>query len=342
MAATVDITTEFTSLVGELRDAIIQRAEQHAALADLGFAPRHNVTTRTETLKVSLNSKITRKRTTHGTATNKGALTITPRYLDPVNVHIEDEYNSLQFQGLISKLMLKLGMQIGDLTDTDIDTLVTELYAEVWGRDKRSLVLNGDDTLNPLAGDTEAFYSSIKGIWQHIYAGVALGGGDPDKVARVNINAIQGAAMAAGYMKATLLPNMYKAQVERMKAMPDENKVFVVTDHMYDNYVDSLEGNAALESSWATMQNGTKAPKFKGIPVVKAALLDVATTDLTLTNRHRAYLTVQGNLEVGDDTDTPSAVAKFFYTEKQDVNTMRIQYQLCCNYSEGDLLIAAY
>lgn len=332
---------------GDIGSAIVKRVIQGLALERLGFVVRTDVTVRTEMLFVSLADKLTRRGTGCAPSSKNGALRFDSKWLEPVDCEIEDEYCAKDFDNKVKGLALKTGVNLKDLTDTDIGKLMVSLYADVWMKDKKNLALNGD------TANASPFYATVDGIWKYLMLGVASAAGDGAQIQRFPITAPAGAALPANYARDIFLPGLYAKQGNRMRQLDDENvevvdglttseKRFVVSDDLYENYYQSLSTNDRLETSFRTLQDGTKTISFRGIPVVREHLFDEGATDKGETTVRRGYLTVMGNLELGVDTDTEGAVMDFFYDKKSKLNTMRINWKQAVNFAQGDMTVVGY
>jgi len=332
---------------GDIGSAIVKRVIQGLALERLGFVVRTDVTVRTEMLFVALADKLTRAGTGCAASANNGALRFDSKWLEPKDLEIEDVYCAKDFDNKIKGLALKVGVNLKDLTDTDLGRLIVELYADVWKRDAKNLALNGD------TANASPFYSTMDGIWKYFMAGVAAAAGDGAQIQRFTIAAAANAALPANYSRDIFLPGLYAKQTSRMRQLDDENaevvdgtttseKLYVVSDEIYENYYQSLASNNALESSWRVLQDGTKTISYRGIPVVREHLFDEGATDKGEATIRRGYLTVRGNLEVGMDTDSQDAVMDFFYDKKSKTNTMRINWKEAVNYAQGDMTVVGY
>ncbi len=318
---------------GDIGSAIVKRVIQGLRLEELGFVVRTDVTVRSEMLFVGLADKLTRAGTGCGVSANNGNLRFDSKWLEPKDLEIEDVYCAKDFDNKIKGLALKLGVNLKDLTDTDLGRLIVELYADVWMRDSKNLAINGD------TANASPFYSTMDGAWKYLFAGVAAAAGDGAQVQRFTAVTT---ALPADYARDIFLPGLYALQPKRMKEIADTDKVYAVTDAIWENYYQSLSSNGQLESSFSTLQNGTQVLKYRGINVVKEYLFEEGATDLTSTRPNRGWLTVKGNLEVGMDTDSQDAVMDFFYDKKSKTNTMRINWKEAVNYAQGDMTVVGY
>ena len=331
MATTATTDLEFHGNDGELGTAIVAHVVEGAALEDFGIRVRTDVTVRESTLFVALAAKLMRAGTACGTSANNGALAIDERWLEPDDVEIEDTYCAHDFDKLIKGLKLKVGVKLKDLTGTQVETILKELYGNVWIHDLRSLALNGDKAA------AVAFYASTDGAFKQLIAGVAETTA-PHKVKRFNTGT---STLAANAVRDTVLPGMYAAQDTRMQDVPDEQKRFVLNAAMWENYYQSFVGTT-LESMLVTLESGKKALTYRGIKVVKAMVIDEAITDLTITTKNRGYLTVDNNIECGLDTDTEDAVMELIYDKITKKNIIRINHKMGVNYADGAMTVVAY
>ncbi|MGI4871480.1 MAG: hypothetical protein ACRYFX_09915 [Janthinobacterium lividum] len=340
---------------GDIGEAIVKRLIQGLALERLGFVVRTDITVREEMLFVALQDKLTRPGTGCGVSANNGNVSVSSKWLEPRDCEIEDVYCAKDWDKKVKGVALKVGVNLKDMTDTDIGKLLVELYADVWKRDSKNLALNGDTAQAGGSQANAAFYATMDGIWKYLMSGVASAAGDGAQVQRFTVAATTSTALPADYTANVFLPGLYAKQSNRMRAMDDENpegndgeasrvseKLYVVSDELWENYYQTLANNKVLESSWRVLQDGSKTLSYRGIPVVREHLFDEGAADKGETTIRRGWLVVQGNLEAGFDTDTEGAVMEFFYDKKSKSNTMRINWQECVNYAQGDMIVVGY
>lgn len=335
MATTVNLNVTYNGKEPEsIGQAIVKEVLNSPELTSLGFAVRTDVRTKEKMYMISMDEDVTRKRVGCGTP-DEGGVTMDEKYMDPTNLEISQHYCAEDFAGTIAELARKVGADVNDLTDTDIEAILKALVTPIWKRDKVTIATLGD------TANGSAKINQLDGIWKQIFAGVALAEGDNDHIKRAVT--VPAGALAKDYAIDTFLPGLYFGQGEYSKQVDDAQKQFDVTGSIYDNYIQSLIANKTLESSWVTLQNGVKAVTYMGIPVVPVRLWDQKIASLlagALPNR--GMLFVKDAVQVWNDTETEDAVMDFWYDKTTDKNYLRIRYKMAVGYFDGDYITVGY
>jgi hypothetical protein len=363
-------TLTYTGKEPDTVGAVIKRGVFNGLdLADLGLNLREDVVVREKMYMASMKEFITRKRIGCGEKTNSGNLVVIEKFLDVVNLQIWDQICAEDFGGTFFELARKKGFDVNNLQDTEIETLIEDLYTGVWKRDMLSIVQFGDTTISPgtavadpgQAGTPteKAAYEAYKkkltlsvldGFWKLVFDAVALKGtddSDPDGIIR-GVTIPQTGALPANYTRDTLLPGLYNSQSDLMDQVDDSEKLFVLSRELYTNLEASNRQFAtAGERAYDIYRNGEGELMFNGIRIVKnkmieqKALTPYASGD-PRTFKRRAYLIVKDGFQVGTDTYQDSQVMEAWYSKDFDLNNIRIRYKLGIQYLDGDVLVVAF
>lgn len=328
--ATIDLDITFCGKEpGSIGEAVVRKVFSAPDLGALGLNLREDVVVKEKMYHVSMQEGITRKREGCGTP-DVGGISFREKFLEPVNLEISMHFCAEDFAGTVAELARKKGYDVNNLEGTQLQTIIEELVTPIWRRDMLTIAEFGD------TASADPMLSAMDGMWKQIFAGVALTGSDPDKITRAVT--VPAGALAADYAINTFLPGLYFGQPELMKDVDDAQKVFVVSGSIYENYMQSLIANRALESSWTDLQNGVRTVTYMGIPVVQDRLIDQKAATL----KHRGYLTVKDGFQLATDTMQDSQVMTFWYDKTTDKNYIRVRYKLAVNYVDGDVIVVGY
>lgn len=124
--------------------------------------------------------------------------------------------------------------------------------------------------------------------------------------------------VAHGYLRALLTNADF-----RLRGNP--NKVIMVTQSIYDQYLLELESYTSVEGSFRLLQDGTRSLTFRGVPVIPVDFWD----RMILANEnygthlhlpHRGLLTVKENLVIGVEEVANLSEVGFFYDPYHRLN----------------------
>lgn len=342
MPVSIDLTaaTYCGNEPGSIAEAMVRGVFNPIDLALLGFAVREDVVVKEKMYLASMQENITRKRIACADKTNSGAFKLREKFLFPQNLQIWDQICAEDFGGKVTELARQKGYAINDLQGTEIETLISQLYAGVWKRDMLAIVQFGDTALDAVtAGPQLALNQTLvtmDGIWKQIFAAVALTAGDPDRITRAVT--VPAGALPANYARDIFLPGLYFGQSELMKQVDNSEKKFVVAGAIYDNYLQTLMTTPSIAASFQILQDGQTRLSYNGIEVIANRMIDQKTTTL----KNRGYLIVQGGVQVGTDTQQETQVMKTWYSQDTDLNNVQIRYKLAVNFIDGDALVVGY
>lgn len=219
---------------------------------------------------------------------------------------------------------LRTGTDIADFTDTDYMTILMEvllnamnefMYRFVWFQDTDAATLaNGGEVSD---GVDVKFFNMLDGLFKQIDAQIAL---KPVQHVSIAENAgmtydaqIVSAANAAAYLRAA-----YRAAPIQLRNM--RNKSFLVTQGIYDAYVESLQSACCIESTYQNLVNGMTTVSFNGIPVIPMPIWDEIiasyfndSTKSRYVNPNRILFTSPDVLAVGVDNPNAFDTVKSWY-----------------------------
>ena len=212
---------------------------------------------------------------------------------------------------------LKRGVDINDLSGTDIDTMVREQVVKATRSDLHRLAWFASD-----ATSSGADWNAFDG-WIQLFI---------DNSAAINTDSTffdlstQGFEDSSGIVAdgaQNAFEKLYEEAGAELLAMP--NKVFYVSRGIKDNYLKSLEdqNNSVGQSN---LENGVSNITYRGIPVVEVPEWQVNLDDTTnpqnsVVGSHLIVFTTPDNLVIGTDTVSAGGTMnqfKFRYNDDDD------------------------
>jgi len=325
--------TTYTGKQSEFKDLVMIKLYGYLGLRDLGFQVIEDVQSNKIMYKDALLDKITKKRVgCNNTATGTG-VAISSFTLSVVDIQTQLEQCSDVFDATIAETVRKKGVDINDLTGTEIESYILEKVAETAARDLYRIVFLGDTTLS------DSNYTPFDGIYKKVKAGYLAGDGTTYG------GAITSTSLSISNIVATL-DAVWDAQSYELKFIPDEQKVMFVEDSVFrawEKYLSSTQFSGVGEQR-NVLVNGVATLSFRGIPMVntqvisKYLALDFATgSPAAVANPYRILLTKADNHYIVTDAITDTAKVVMWYEPLQDTNYTRLRYKAGYNYAYGAL-----
>jgi hypothetical protein len=228
----------------------------------------------------------------------------------------------------------KRGVDVNDLTGTELERLLIEILAPVITRDALRILLLGDKALS----DTN--YNQIDGIYKVLKAGEADGD-------IINTGNITDTDLEPANIFATL-KKIKDNSDRRLKQQPRGETAMLVTQSVYDAWEEYLITKTGLESSKTEQEGGIGELRFMGIPLVPLHIVDeylaadfAAGSPPVVANPHRVIYTRPDNHLLGLDTLTNWNEIKFWYSDDDDINKSLTRYNLSYEYKYGSLITIA-
>jgi hypothetical protein len=133
-----------------------------------------------------------------------------------------------------------------------------------------------------------------------------------------------------------------------LKAIPTNQKVFLVTHSVYENYLETLEGKSATALTWTSedgrqlLINGAAVLIYRGIPVVKMDWDSILSADFVSPYPHRIVYTTLDNLVLPLDARSDFARTEAWYNKDEQENRFRTQYRTGADYKWFEYTAIAY
>jgi hypothetical protein len=222
----------------------------------------------------------------------------------------------------------------GSITNTDAAFITSHAAALLL----RGIVVTGTTTL--------IFTAAIPGEpFAAITVSAAVSGDLTGSVAATTANTPP-SALAAG-KSVDILKAMKNGSSQELRAVPKQNKVYLVSQTIYDNYETYLEG-VSTDSGYKTTIGGIDFPTYSGIPVIPMKWdyhldADFPHASGYLPARiHRAILVEKGNLVIGfDNTDAFTSVDEW-YNKDVEQNRFRSKFNFGVDYVHNKMITVAY
>jgi hypothetical protein len=125
------------------------------------------------------------------------------------------------------------------------------------------------------------------------------------------------------------------------------NKVFLVTDSIYENYIAYLE-SIAVAPAFVQIVEGVDAVTFRGVPVIPMGWDGYLAADFPSASgalpayAHRAIYMATGNLVIGVQNQSQDQMLMFWYNKDLEQNRFRVKFNMGVNYIHNELLAVAY
>jgi hypothetical protein len=135
-----------------------------------------------------------------------------------------------------------------------------------------------------------------------------------------------------------ILRQMYKGSAP-LRAVKPNGKVFLVTDTVYTNLMETYE-NMDTDSGMLKLADGGPLT-FRGIPVEAQLAWDASIASQTLADPHRVVYTKKENLIIGTDVKTPGSDAKLFLDELEEKFYFKANFDLGVQYMFDEYVVYA-
>lgn len=275
----------------------------------------------------------------------------------PITMRIEEcytTYNASFFVWAQNK-----GVKRADLTNTDVFNFIEERamtgleeakLRHAWFGDVDAAHYS-DSPAGIITNSTDlTFFNAIDGFWKQIYGIVAS---DPiRKAATITKNAA--ATYALQKFDATDVTNRVVMSYFRSclndadeRLSDREDKVFIVTKSVYDQYKSELGSYTAIEASYQLNIDGVKELMFDGVPIRKFSFQDrtiraYQNNGTKYYQPHRIVLTTKINLQIGVESEEALNQLEIFYFQKDKTNIMDAEWLMDAKVIEDYMISVAY
>lgn len=328
------ILTDVVTYEGDDAGFFLKPVTENPTITDLGF---EIIDDTVNTKFIYLNTeidKITKKRVACGwTSTGTGA-TIYRKEITPVNLEMYLEQCADVFDETVFRKQLKRGVDVNDLTGTEVENLLLGFVNPVITRDAMRMLFLGD------TASTNPYYNPIDGIYKKLAAGAITDG-------IVDLGALSDTSINTTNIIATLRSIVNGAD-RKLKQIPAAQKVLIVTGSVYDAYKAWLQDNAQLESARQLTVSGVDSLTFDGIPMLPVWIVDEyleadfqTGSPSSVPDPHRIIYTKMDNHVLVLDTVSRYNEVKFWYDINSDQNKVAARYMMQYEYKYPELITIA-
>lgn len=262
----------------------------------------------------------------------QGAMPLTQRDIEVAKHCVQLELCTDEFWDTCFEYLTGQGIDIYQLDDTDAGRKVLEFLLLRVGQ-----AVTNDVFKLSFFGDTASalpFYAQADGWNKQIEADIAAGLTPPTVVTG------SGAPLAAG-ASVTIFEDMMNAQTDELDDLEANQKSFMVSKSIWNNYRDYLKNAPNIEGAWIALQDGMFELRFCGIPVIKCPQFDKVETALGNPDTHRAYLVYTQTLTVATDVNGAESSFVVRFDEKTKFHEIESYFRLGFSVAHPELVVYA-
>lgn len=257
---------------------------------------------------------------------------VTRKALDPVELDFSFKQCYTDFVKSVWGDNLPNGWRKGELTPEIIDRIIAK-QSNAFNTNLLYALFLGD------SGQSNPWLTGFDGVFKKLAAGVAANDGT------VSIGDITTTDLQLANIEATMY-EIYTAQSNLMKTFDNSQKVFIVTQNVYEAWSRFLQvGNG---SAWNyqdpnAIKNGVSGITYQGIPLINANYIDRAIQlydSTSPTKSERVILTVPTNHHIMLDGSGFEDIEPF-YDRKDDIVYSPASAMIDYQYGYGELNVVA-
>ncbi|MCJ7447901.1 MAG: hypothetical protein MUO72_09420 [Bacteroidales bacterium] len=230
--------------------------------------------------------------------------TWSPKYLEVIIDMCVDE-----LADTLMKLAVKCGVEVYDLTKTEIFTFIQNILAKDIAKMVFRLVWFGDTAARALplgnltVGTDPAFFNVINGFWQQFAAIYALNPLQLNAMpGNVGINYAQQGILATPLLTYNAVNALIDNAISELAAQPD--RILLVTRSVFDRLRRQLQALGTAFQDYRLMINGLEFATWDGIRIVSLPLWDqiiraYENNGVRWNDPHRVVYTTVSNLNIG-------------------------------------------
>jgi len=140
-----------------------------------------------------------------------------------------------------------------------------------------------------------------------------------------------------------ILKELYNGANIRLKSLPNSQKVFWVTQSVFENYLTSVLENCCNEGSWKAGQDGIERLRYRGIELLPLPVLDDALENDSTHNwydkiRHFAIYTTKANHYLGVERASDLNNLTSCFDCRTNSNLIKGRMRFGYNFAQCDLI----
>jgi hypothetical protein len=264
---------------------------------------------------------------------------ITDKQLVTGEFQVNMEFCEAEFGAICTVLVEKyLGMGVDAYEiQNNLQSLIFEQIIEAMKVDIMKVMFFGDNSLG--AGST-SIYSVIDGVFTKFFDNEAAYCVQP--INNVLFPNQHDSVLAADAARDALRAIWAQSSLI-LRAVPDNQKAFWVTQSVWDNYLTSLETNCCVEGAWRLQQDGTKRLEYRGVELIPLPFADLSLSSETGNPfydeiRHFAVYTAKGNHYMGVERSSDLNNLTSCFDCRTNSNLFKGRMRFGYNFVQCDLI----
>lgn len=257
------------------------------------------------------------------------SVNLTNRTLEVCTMETYLEQCADVFEGTVYEEALRSGVDINDLTGTQIEQIIRRLVTESLQREVFRIFSFGDTT-SP-AGDP-SYYGMCDGLWSRLFAGEASY--DVHKEDTISSHT---PATVQGYFQ-----NLFEGAPIILKQIPASQKAFYVTGNIWEALMAAYESTTESGGFLVRTENGVTSMSYRGIPVIVFYAWDNWISTDNLGNNSRILYTTRENHVIGVEEASNQGRLKIYFDEDDEMLKIKAKFKLGYNYVHGELQAISY
>lgn len=323
------LVTTVVTIEGENKGLFIKPVTEYKALTDLGFTFTYGQRDGYMYFMTE-KDKITKKTTDCGYPSPTTGSVMTRKLLSPVFLDAYDVQCARTFDNTILSEMRKVGINSNDLTGTQLQEILLNIYRPVVARDMIRIALLGDTA----SGD--ANYSQIDGWLKKIAAQIPSG---------QTYGALSDTAINTTNIRTTMY-NIWQKQTLKLRQVPNNMKAFYVTRTVFDAWQEYVISINPLESSKNQLLSGEIPTTYRGIELIVLDILDSYLPDVDGTSgvaNHPNKVIYAKKDQTAIMIDSPAAGTEYksWYDINTDLNKFDARYRMDIQIGYVDFFVTA-
>lgn len=226
---------------------------------------------------------------------------------------------------------LHKGINIPDFTDTDYMTILMDVLASSMNEFMYRFIWFSDVDAENVAKGGEIsdgidvkYFNLLDGLFKQMDVQIGVNPKQHVPIAE-NAGANYDAQVVTSVNAVNYLRQAYRAAPIHLRNL--KNKFYLVTQGIYDAYVESLQNACCLETTYQNLVNGMTTVSYNGIPLIAMTIWDEIiasyynnTTAGKYVNPNRLVLTAPEVLAVGvDDPNAFDSVKSWYNNDTREV-----------------------
>lgn len=256
-------------------------------------------------------------------------ISITEKTLTTVPLEVNLELCADVFTSTFYDQARKSGLNVNDLTGTEIETLTLDIVRTAMKEDFFRII-SLSETASP-----DAHYQQLDGLWRTIFNNV--------NSYCISVRETIGSGSLATDAAHDKLWELFEDAPNVLKQLPESDRVFYVTGSIYDNLLRTYSKLGQTEAQFRNLVDGQQRLMFNGIPVIPMRSWDRwISADFGSFAPHRIVYTTPKNHIIGIEADSDFNQIEMWYEKKEEINYIRGKYRAGYLFFHCDYIAVAY